>query len=65
VSLKWVFNVKYNTSRSLNKLKARLVTRGFLQIHGIDFNETFALTVRYNTLRLFFTVVVINNKECY
>ncbi|PNX59945.1 retrotransposon protein putative unclassified, partial [Trifolium pratense] len=32
--------------------KARLVARGFLQKHGIDYNEVYAPTARLETVRL-------------
>ena len=50
VTSKWVFNTKFYTNSSLDKLKARLVARGFLQKLGVDYFYTFALTLQYNTL---------------
>ena len=37
----------------LLKFKGRLFARGDQQLHEIDYNETFAPTLRYTTLRLF------------
>lgn len=65
VSSKWVFTAKFHTNGSLEKLKARLVARGFSQKYGVDFEDTFAPTVRYDTLRLFFAAVAIKNLECH
>jgi hypothetical protein len=65
VTSKWVFKAKYNTDGSLKKLKARLVARGFLQKYGVDFKDTFALTVRFDTLRLFLTIVTMHDLKCY
>jgi len=59
VTSKWVFNVKSNLDGSINKFKARLVARGFSQIWGINFDNTFAPTVRYNTIRLFIAIVCL------
>jgi len=59
VSSKWVFTTKFNTNDSLDKLKARLVTRGFSQKFGVDYKYTFAPTLRHNTLRIFFVIVAI------
>ena len=44
-------------SRAIKKFKARLVARGFLQKFRVNFIETFALTVRHKTLRVFIAVV--------
>ncbi|KAE8956905.1 hypothetical protein PF011_g31320 [Phytophthora fragariae] len=48
---KWVWTLKENELRVL-RFKARLVVLGCYQIWGIDFDETFALVVRFETLRL-------------
>ena len=58
VTCKWVFKVKYNSDGTVNKFKARLVARGFSQIENIDFHETFAPTLRFESLRLFFANAV-------
>ena len=64
VTSKWVFNVKYNNDDTINKFKARLVARGFTQRQGVDFEDTFAPTVRHDTLRLFLAVVCQEDLDC-
>ncbi|KAI0991569.1 hypothetical protein K3495_g16618, partial [Podosphaera aphanis] len=65
VSTKWVFTIKTNPDGSTERFKARLVARGFSQEHGVDYTETFAPTVRMDTLRLFIAIVAKNNLECF
>lgn len=64
VSCKWVFTVKTTASGVVERYKARLVARGFSQVHGKDYDQTFAPTVRMDTLRLFLAVVCAENLEC-
>jgi hypothetical protein len=65
VTSKWVFTVKYTINNMIERFKARLVARGFSQKYGIDFEDTFAPTVRHDTLRLFMAVVCIEDLECH
>ena len=65
VTCKWVFKVKLNIDGSLEKLKARLVARGFTQKYGIDYEDTFAPTVRSDTLRAVLAIVALEDLECH
>jgi hypothetical protein len=52
IKSKWIFKVKRRADNSIQKLKACLVAMGFRQVHGIDYNEVFAPTLRQETFRL-------------
>jgi len=65
VTSKWVFNAKFNTDGSLEKLKARLVARGFSQKFGVDYEHTFAPTLRHDTLRVFMAICAILDLELH
>eukprot|EP00253_Pinus_taeda_P006891 PITA_06891 len=52
VGLRWIYNVKQEADGSVEKYKARFVARGFSQIKGIDYEETFALVARYSSIRM-------------
>ena len=43
---KWVYNLKLDKSNNITKYKARYVARGFSQVSGIDYYDTFAPTAR-------------------
>jgi len=65
VTSKWVFKAKMHIDGTLDKLKARLVARGFSQMFGIDYEDTFAPTIRFDTLRLFLVLVALEDLECH
>ncbi|KAI0993191.1 hypothetical protein K3495_g14993, partial [Podosphaera aphanis] len=65
VSTKWVFTIKLKKDGSIERYKARLVARGFSQQYGVDYTETFAPTVRMDTLRLFLAMVARYDLECH
>ena len=43
IGTKWVFRNKMNEDGQVIRNKARLVCKGYAQIKGIDFEETYAL----------------------
>ena len=46
VGSKWVLRIKKNSAGEVEKYKARLVARGFTQIYGVDYYETYAPVAR-------------------
>jgi len=51
VSSKWLYKAKQVADGSVEKHKARFVARGFSQVEGIDYDETFAPIARYSYIR--------------
>ena len=48
----WVYKVKLGPSGQVDKYKARYVAKGFKQVKGLDYIETFAPTCKPETFRL-------------
>ena len=41
VTSKWIYKIKHTADGSIKKHKERFVARGFSQVEGIDYEETF------------------------
>jgi hypothetical protein len=59
IGCKWVYKIKQDSNGNIIKYKARLVAKGYTQKQGIDFSETFAPTVKYNTIRLMIAIAAL------
>ena len=51
VGLRLIYKVKQAADGSVENYKERFVARGFSQIEGIDYEETFAPVARYSSIR--------------
>eukprot|EP00833_Pecoramyces_ruminatium_P004151 jgi/Orpsp1_1/1178183/evm.model.c7180000064349.1 len=58
ISSRWVFKYKRNDEGKIIKRKARLVAKGYTQQLGIDYKETFAPTLKQDSLRIIATLAV-------
>ena len=51
IGSRWIYKLKQAADGSVEKYKAIFVGRGFSQIEGIDYDETFAPVARYSSIR--------------
>jgi hypothetical protein len=56
VKSKWVFTVKYDDTNTVERFRARLVAKGFTQVPGSNFYETYSLVFSYMSLRTIFAI---------
>ena len=52
LSTAWVFKIKENENGEVIKCKARLVVKGYEQLKGIDFTDTFSPVARLTSIRV-------------
>lgn len=57
IRYKYLFKVKVETP------KVRIVAMGCLQVHGVDYTETFAPVVKLTSIRMFLVTVAVMDLE--
>ena len=63
ISTVWAFKRKRFPDGNIRKLKARLCARGFEQVEGRDYFETYAPVVQWLTVRLILVMTIIMGLE--
>lgn len=58
VGCRWIFKNKLHADGSIECHKARLMAKGFSQIHGLDFEDTFIPVVHPATVRIILSIAV-------
>jgi len=61
----WTFANKFDGEGKLTTRKARLVAKGFTQIPGVDFFESYASVVRYESLHMNLAITAANNMKAW
>jgi hypothetical protein len=65
IGSKWVFKNKMNEKGQVVRNKARLVCKGYAQVEGQDFDETFAPVARLEAIRMFLAYSCYKNFKVY
>jgi len=63
--VKWIFKLKLKPNSEVEKHKARLVARGFMQKHGLYYFEVYAPVARLETMRLIIAITCGRNGPMY
>jgi hypothetical protein len=60
---KWILKKKTNKDGNVHIYKAQLVVKGFKQIHGIDYNETFSPVVMLKSIQILLAIAAYFDYE--
>ena len=63
IGVKWVFKVKHEPDYSL-RYKSRVVSKGYMQIPGIDYNEKFSPVAQASSVKVVLALVLFLYWEC-
>lgn len=63
ISSRWVFRVKRSPDGLVSRYKARLCAKGFAQEKGIDYDEIFSPTTRFDSIRVLLAITAARNYE--
>ncbi|UYV66641.1 K02A2.6-like, partial [Cordylochernes scorpioides] len=63
IGCKWIFLIKRKGNGEIDRYRARLVAKGFSQRRGIDYKETFAPVVRYDSVRVLLALATVMDME--
>ncbi|CAM8922450.1 unnamed protein product [Rhodiola kirilowii] len=60
IGVKWVYKTKYRPAGQVDRLKARLVVKGYRKKPVIDYFEVFAPVARMDTIRIIIALAAQN-----
>jgi len=59
IGTKWIYKNESDENGTVTRNKARLVAQGYIQVEGLDFDETFSPVARLESIRLLLGVACI------
>ncbi|KAK2987365.1 hypothetical protein RJ640_007052 [Escallonia rubra] len=65
IDSKWLYKVKFHPDGTVERYKRWLVAKGYTQIEGLDFHETFALVAKLVTVRCLLSIASIKKWELH
>ena len=62
---KWIFKKKTDANGNVTVYKARLAAKGFSQVQGVDYNETFSPVVMLKPVRIMLAIAAFYDYEIW
>ena len=65
IGTKWIFKNKTDEDGEIIWNKSRLVAQGYIQVEGVDFDESFAPVARLESIRILMSIACTMNFKLY
>ena len=65
IEIKWIFKRKTDADSSVTIYKARLVVKGFRQVQGVDYDETFSPVAMLKFFRIMLAIAAFYDYEIW
>jgi hypothetical protein len=65
IESKWIYKKKMDMDGNIHVYKARLVGKGFRQVQGIDYDETFSPVVMLKSIWIILAIAAYFNYEIW
>ena len=65
VGCRWVYIVKVGPDGQVDRLKAHLVAKGYTQVYGSDYGDTFSHVAKIASVRLLLSMAVMRSWPLY
>jgi hypothetical protein len=65
VRCRWIYRKNFAAYGEIRNYKAQLVAKGYSQVHGIDYTETFAPVAKMDSIRLVLAIAASHKWEVH
>ena len=62
---KWIFKRKMKPDGTIDKYKARLVVKGYIQKEGLDYFDTYSPITRITSIRMSITLATVHDLKIH